>query len=137
MAWPCECVTIGASTPDYRAALRHTEAVFGGTVLQVQDLRLPTIPPREGSFLPYRMVVFDADVAWAGVKSRRVLVFTGTGGGDCGYSFEVGRAYVVWANRDDWRVPQDLSTGICTFTAPLEAAEEQMRQLGTPKALRQ
>jgi hypothetical protein len=136
-ALACSCSGVGAGSPDYREALQHADAVFRGTVLQVQDLRLPTDPPREGAFHPHRIVTFDADAAWAGPTSRRVFVFTGTGGGDCGFDFKVGRAYVVWATRSDWQTPGELSTGICTFTTALDDASDQLSQLGKPRKLKQ
>jgi len=130
------CVIMADSQPDYRAALRRTEAVFRGTVLQVVELSVPTIPPHDGSFLPIRMVVFDADVTWAGVRSRRVMVFTGFGSSDCGYAFKVGHAYIVWADRDDWRTPEELHTGLCKNTVAVEDADEQLRQLGKPRMVK-
>ena len=122
----CSCLTVGPGEADYRQALGSAEAVFRGTVREVQEL----------TSLGLRIVVFDADAAWAGIKAERVFVFTGNGGGDCGFSFEVGKAYVVWAKRDDWRFPDELSTSICSFTAPLESATDQLAQLGKPKRIK-
>jgi len=43
-----------------------------------------------------------------------IVVYTGSGGGDCGYPFVVGTSYLVYASgRED-----HLSTSICTRTSP-------------------
>jgi hypothetical protein len=44
-------------------------------------------------------------------------VRTGLGGGDCGFRFEVGKRYLVYAFADD---SGRLSTGICSGTAMLQ-----------------
>ena len=129
----CSCYE--PTNPDYRAALRTTDAVFRGTVVRVQDLLQPPVSPSDGAPLALRIIVFDADASWAGVKSRRVFIFTGVGGGDCGFDFKVGQPYVVWAKRNDSLAPNELSTGICSFTRALDEAGEQLRQLGKPRAI--
>jgi hypothetical protein len=123
----CSCVTVGTGEFDYRQTAKDSAAVFRGTVVEVLQLQSVAL----------QMVVVDADAAWAGIKSRRVYVFTGYGGGDCGYPFEVGKQYIVWANRNEEWAPGELSTGICSFTTPLEAASEQLRQLGKPRKLKE
>ncbi len=119
----CSCETVGADPPDYRHALQTTDAVFRGTVREVLE-------PRS---LVVRVVLFDVDAVWAGPKAERVLVVTGAGGGDCGYSFEVGKTYVVWATRYDGWLPAELGTSTCSFTVPLESAKDQLAQLGKPR----
>jgi hypothetical protein len=126
-AWSCECAVVGSGDTNYRQALQYSDAVFRGTVLEVLPLHA----------VDNRVIVLEADAVWKGITSRRVFLFTGTGGGDCGYSFEVGKKYIVWAKRDDRLAPGELSTGICTYTAPLEKADAQVRDLGKPRALKQ
>ena len=123
----CSCETVGSGEPDYRGQLQFADAVFQGTVREVRELES----------LPLKLVVFDADAAWKGVKASRVLIFTGWGGGDCGFDFEVGKRYFVWAKRNEWQAPGELATGTCSPTAPLESASMQLTQLGKPKQLKQ
>src|SRR5688500_1922870 len=63
-------------------------------------------------------MVFDFEVerAIAGVSERRVRVLTGDGGGDCGYPFEPGRRYVVYASREG----DQIVTTTCYGNKPLE-----------------
>ncbi|WP_052574125.1 hypothetical protein [Haloferula sp. BvORR071] len=55
-----------------------------------------------------------------------VEIHTGFGGGDCGYHFEEGKSYLIYANRsDDGR----LNTGICLRTALLQNVGEEVLEL--------
>jgi hypothetical protein len=56
---------------------------------------------------------------------EEVLVATGSGGGDCGYPFQIGQTYLV----DAYRYNGSLSTGICSITAPAVASTPELRQL--------
>lgn len=56
-------------------------------------------------------------------EQKEVEIVTGSGGGDCGYPFQSGRDYAVYAHKNsDGR----LETGICTRTRPLEEAAEDI-----------
>jgi hypothetical protein len=50
---------------------------------------------------------------------RTLQVVTGAGGGDCGFGFEVGERYLVYASR---RESGELTTGICSRTNLLAKA---------------
>jgi hypothetical protein len=123
----CSCLTVGPGEPDYRWQLQFADAVFQGIVREVRDLES----------IPLKLIVFDADAAWKGVKASRVLIFTGWGGGDCGFDFEVGKKYLVWAKRNESQAPGELAAGTCSPTASLESAGVQLTQLGRPKQLKQ
>ena len=57
-----------------------------------------------------------------------VWITTGIGGGDCGYQFMAGGAYLVYAVGPT----TDLRTGICQRTRPQLSASEDLRALGQP-----
>lgn len=58
------------------------------------------------------------------IPGTEVEVRTGTGGGDCGYHFETGQQYLVYAwTREDGT----LSTSICSRTRPLSEAGEDLQ----------
>jgi hypothetical protein len=59
-----------------------------------------------------------------------VIVVTGRGGGDCGYRFEVGARYLVFAYGDDAK----LETNICQRTKELAQAAEDLKLLGKGKS---
>lgn len=59
-------------------------------------------------------------------KGAEVAVFTGSGGGDCGYRFELGEQYLV----DTGRLPNgEFTTSICSDTAPRRYAQSLINQL--------
>ena len=60
---------------------------------------------------------FDVSRSDPGVQGHRVSIETGLGGGDCGFGFEIGRQYLVYAKRTE---SGKLATGIWTATAPIE-----------------
>ncbi len=65
---------------------------------------------------------------WTGPFVSSVTVYTGRGGGDCGYPFEGGHSYLVYAHYVD---PGEVfSTNICSRTRPIESAGEDVAALG-------
>jgi hypothetical protein len=54
-----------------------------------------------------------------------ITLYTGHGGGDCGYPFAIGKRYLVYAFNFKGR----LTTGICTQTAPAEMVSATIREL--------
>jgi hypothetical protein len=64
--------------------------------------------------------------SFAGSRGPLVRVSTHSPALDCGYWFEPGETYLVFA----WREPQGhLATGICTPTAPVRERAELLRWL--------
>ena len=84
-----------------------------------EDMRL--MPPPEGE------VRFTVEESFVGTEESSVSVFTGRGGGDCGYPFKVGDRYLVYANRN----PQNghLRTSICSNTQALIDAGKDLEFL--------
>jgi hypothetical protein len=75
-------------------------------------------------------VEMSVSESFRGRANGHVEVFTGTGGGDCGYDFKVGRTYLVYA----YRSPTNgkMTTGICSATAPIEEAKADLVFLRGP-----
>ncbi len=125
----CSCM----APPPPAEALEGADSVFSGTVLSV------TTAERDlGSMgrLTERRVVVELERVWKGCevaegeeRPRRVELTTGMGAGDCGYDFNEGERYLVYAyeGRDD-----ALTTGICSRTANLENAADDLAALGDP-----
>ena len=84
------------------------------------------VPAMLDDIVPVMLVTFDVMHSYRGVEGQRVDVETGLGGGDCGFSFEVGREYLVFADRDE---SGRLSTGICSDTAPVEKSAANLAYL--------
>lgn len=99
-------------------AQKQSQAVFVGKVVQV--VQNPEAYGVSVNFLVERV--------WKGKLSREVTILTGQGGGDCGYRFEVGESYLVYASGSN----ESLSTNICHRTAP-RSEDGDMKILGKGK----
>ena len=135
--WACSCVSPG--TPC--SAAGSAAAAFTGRVLDITDpgrplpvantgLRPALANRRSGgpvSLLPrpLRVVRIQLGEVLSGVDPRQkeIEIVTGQGGGDCGYAFQVGVAYVVYAYKN---AEGRLETGICSRTRALAEATEDI-----------
>lgn len=118
-ALACSCLRPGPPCDAYGSA----SAVFVGTVTGVRE------KPRteqDADWTP-RAFEFAVEQAFLGVEGAEVEVFTGSGGGDCGYGFRRGESYLVYAHRDE--KDGRLKTGICTRTRPAAQAAEDLEFL--------
>jgi len=59
------------------------------------------------------------------IVGQDITVYTGMGGGDCGYEFNVGTSYLVYASVYNGK----LVSGICSFTSPAARVRGIIRQL--------
>jgi hypothetical protein len=127
------------------SAAGRSAAVFTGTVLSITD-PVPPASPREAAnrvrangprvlVPPNRIVRLRVSEALSGVLPQaEVDVVTGMGGGDCGFPFETGKEFFVYADRN----PEGtLRTHICSRTRPVAQAAEDLAYLraaaGTPE----
>lgn len=112
-ALACTC----APPPGPQESLAASDAVFTGTVVSVT--------PGEGT----NRVVFRVEGAWKGAKCGEVTVSTALDEAACGYGFQVGTSYLVYATKHQGK----LSTNICSRTRPTASASEDLQALGEPK----
>jgi hypothetical protein len=134
--WGCSCAG-RASTPC--AAAGAADAAFSGTVLNISDSFSPIVTGSVGIGVarrrtqdatptprrPLRTIRIQVGEVLAGVPpgQKEIEIRTGKGGGDCGYPFQIGQAYVIYAFED---ADGQLETGICSRTRPLEQAAEDL-----------
>ena len=114
----CRC----APRAPVSAAVEQAEAVFSGVVLSTSGERDPAQPER----WPVE-VTLQVTRRWKGPSADTLVVRTGEGGGDCGYPFQVGAEYLVYASGKDV-----LYTGICHRTRLVLTAGEDLDVLGPP-----
>lgn len=111
-------------------------AVFEGKVENIQFSGWPIKPkPVAGETIQARdplKVTFSAVHVYRGEASGEVTIETGLGLGDCGFEFEKGSRYLVFARKDD---TGNLTTSICTGTSLLKDAGQNLKLLGIPPAL--
>ncbi len=126
----CSCVQWSGPAP----ALGRSTAVFQGRVTAVETYRVGT------GYQGVRATL-QVTTVWKGEVARETLVFTGNGGGDCGYPFQQGESYLIYAFTSGGGDPQyfpagNFTTGTCNGTKPLAQAGEDLAFLGvgTPPA---
>lgn len=123
MATACKCLPPPAPT----VHAQQVDAVFAGVALQVGDHAMPADVENPEGYQALR-TTFLVTAVWKGLVRDTLAVVSGQGGGDCGYVFEPGRRYLVYAYVEDG----DLGTDICTRTTPFATAFEDRSQLREP-----
>ena len=94
----CSCAGPGPACQ----ATWDSAAVFVGTVVEAQPLDQVMRDPAN----PFsnRLVRLRVVETFRGPTTSIVDVYTGLGGGDCGYSFVAGHTYLVYASQSSGRV---------------------------------
>jgi len=135
--WACSCGVSPTGTPPCQSAWTHS-AVFTGSVQEITEPGWPSAPitstsPRAAPSQytrrtgdRQRKVRFKIKEAFTGLdpSQKEIVIATGSGGGDCGYEFQRGVEYVVYAYNDR---EVGLSTGICSPTRPIDQAAEDLK----------
>lgn len=101
--------------PPPAQAAEEADAVFVGTVTGVERAGDNDV-----------VATFEVERVWRGPPTATNRVATPENPGMCGYAFEVGQAYLVYANQQDG----ELQTSIATRTIALDRAEQDLRALG-------
>ncbi len=118
LACTCELPQPGKTLSQQVAEARvKSKAVFSGVVLEVI----------ENPQLFYVEVKFRVQSSWKLVNTDAITIRTGRGRGDCGYRFEIGESYLVYAYGPD---ESHLETNICQRTTRQADAVEELGLLG-------
>lgn len=113
-AYACSCMM----PPPPGEARDQAQAVFSGVASFVQ-------PGKDGV-----LVTFDVNQVWKGPSEPQLTLFTSANSASCGYEFTQGEEYIVYGFAQDGQ----LSTGLCSRTAPLASAGEDVTALGAGQA---
>jgi hypothetical protein len=125
--WACQCEPSGPSCQN----AFQVDAVFAATARSIAPLPEDGPPLRPGELRIPRAVrvVFEDVVGFRGVSTPAVSVVTAGSGPACGYEFNVGERYLVYARQA--KDGSGLVTGICSRTRPIAQAEDDLRFLQT------
>jgi hypothetical protein len=123
-AFACSCAVSSDSTPRERArgAFSDSEAVFAGEVVEIKGPR----PARAGDLVSSGdpvYVTLKVSETWKGEAQETVEVRTVSSGASCGYPFERGEEYLVYASRG-------MEVQLCSETKPLSMAGADLAALG-------
>lgn len=110
-AYACSCIIPG--TP--QEEMGNASAVFSGKVLEIEE-----------TGYGYN-VTLEVLEAWKGIDEATVQVHTGFGGGDCGFNFEGGREYVVYASSSE----DGFEVYSCSLTGLLASSDTESLGEGT------
>lgn len=139
----CSCV----GTSSVNEAIEWSDVVVMGKILSKELIKLIRPPEFSAEDSLTSPKIFTPKVAKYTLlvnsgfkgefKSDTLEIYTGLGGGDCGFRFEIGRIYLVYADQnpyillsDDWSYPtgKDIYwTNICTRTQIFD--ENEMKEI--------
>jgi hypothetical protein len=106
--------------------MARAAAVFAGRVVAIDPLPNPDDSPNWPSRLK---VTVELLRVWKGVEEgTSVTLLTAAQSAACGYTFEKGKRYVIYAYGKE----PELTATLCSRTAPWKRAEEDFAALGTP-----
>ncbi|CAN5888887.1 hypothetical protein BH23ACT11_BH23ACT11_16190 [soil metagenome] len=119
-AYACSCAA-SSGTPQERAeeAFAGAGAVFAGVVVDVSG-PAPSTVMSSGDPVA---VTFRVSEAWKGPPQETLEVTTATSSVSCGYEFQTGEEYLVYASRD-------LGVSLCSETKLLSDAAADLGVLG-------
>lgn len=121
-AYGCSCMRPGSASEERD----RTTAVFSGTASRIT-------PTAQGSYT----VHFTVDEQWKGESASTLQVQTAGNSAACGYNFEAGKDYLVYAyaSGDDPLTAENiLSVGLCGRTNLLANATEDIVELNSQPA---
>ena len=75
-------------------------------------------------------VTFQVGTVWKGPLDETLLASTAAAGASCGFSFQEGHDYIVYARGEE----SDLRVSLCSRTGSLSRAAEDLKQLGEGRA---
>ena len=119
----CSCIVPAPS----KESLGQSAAVFLGKVQNIEDTK-GLFELGQSSIDPIK-VTFEVSKVWKGLDYKTITVTTARSGASCGYSFEKGKEYLVYAYGKE----NDLNAGLCSRTAPVENAQQDLKDLGEGK----
>jgi hypothetical protein len=85
------------------------------------------------------VATFAVEKAWKGVRQPEIALTTPKGSSACGFDFEPGQRYLIYAYSLPQRSPSPrLATNICTRTRQMQAqmAADDVKKLGPPTYVR-
>lgn len=88
---------------------------------------VPPLPNVHFDEFDSQRVMFKVETSWKGIDKPYTIIRTGEGHGNCGYNFIQGNQYVVYGYGRNG----NLATGICSRTAEISRATEDLDYLQT------
>ncbi|MCI0352059.1 MAG: carboxypeptidase regulatory-like domain-containing protein [Acidobacteriales bacterium] len=122
-ALACSCMGVGPACEEIFKS--HVDAVFLGRVHHVASDVVKFFES------PENVVTFKVIESYKGTPADAIQVRTATSGAACGFHFEVGQDYVVYAHENKGK----LYASICSRTLPVKNVADELPYLRTYKSL--
>jgi hypothetical protein len=116
ISYACSCI----QAPPVEEEFKRVTAVFSGKVIEISDESVGMDPIK---------VTFQVSRIWKGISEVKVSIYTGRDSAGCGYPFEEGDSYLIYAVESEGK----LTTGLCSLTKELSLAEGDISVLGEGK----
>ncbi len=122
----CSCAAPAGASPQevVRQELSISDAVFAGEVVDIDR------PLSITSSVDPMTVTFRVSEAWKGAGRETVNVKTAVSDTSCGYPFDEGEGYVVFASEGTTYGEGELEVALCGSTKPLSEARVELAALG-------
>ena len=122
----CSCAAPAGTSPQElaRQELSNSDAVFAGEVVDIDGALSIS-----GSVDPMT-VTFRVSESWKGAGGETVDVQTAVSDASCGYPFDEGEGYLVFASKGIFFEEGELEVGLCGSTKPLSKARAELAALG-------
>jgi len=123
LVWVLVPLSGAACDCGYAGAPCKASTVFVGRVVKISAIDLKTA---SGDHYEDRLVSFEVERSYRGLTTKTAEVLSGRNS-DCGYRFQEGVRYLVYAYAHS--PTAKLTTSICTRTRPLSEASEDLEYL--------
>ncbi len=121
------CTCSGPGPIPFNMLLKESDAIFVGTVVDVED---PPDPDPRASQTGQARYTFDVSEGFAGTDGDKLVVYSGRGGADCSAHFKPDEQYLVYAYRAS---DKTLHATVCSRTQLAAGAEILLHQLRAAK----
>jgi len=115
----CTCVSLSQTLEqEINGRLKDANAVFSGEVIGINKI------PKTRKL----SIRIQVEESWKDILPEEITVITDLD--SCGYPFQVGTTYLVFAHNSD---DNNLTTGSCSLNKPIYKAAEELKILGKGK----
>lgn len=105
-------------------AFESSRAVFSGTIISKATEGGSSVGNGYAVF-PHSRVQIQVLESWKGIDSNTVTITTGISDDTCGFDFQEGEKYLIYAH-DDTQYGTEFTTGLCQRTKLLANAQEDL-----------
>ena len=105
---------------------QSVDAVFSGKVIEMTEVKT------EQGLIEGHLVKFSVEKSWKLIDRSVAIIFTAAVG-MCGFPFDIGETYLVYAVRGGRK---ELTTGVCNKTGKLKDVKEELKDLENREQLK-